>query len=183
MPAHRNGPKAKWSFFPAFLAASRYMPYIPPKTMPKNIASSVFCQPRNSPAAAISLMSPPPNAPSMTRQSRNIGTLTQSAPMTCGSQSAGESSTLTAPKTASARFSRSGMVCVSASMSETLSKIPADRQRQQRGPAHAEQPARQGVGSAVPPSAAQRQHAAQKFHQQIPRRNVRTAVAAPPAQE
>ena len=23
MPAHRNGPKAKWSFFPAFLAASR----------------------------------------------------------------------------------------------------------------------------------------------------------------
>ena len=124
MPAHRNGPKAKWSFFPAFLAASRYMPYIPPKTMPKNIASSVFCQPRNSPAAAISLMSPPPNAPSMTRQSRNIGTLTQSAPMTCGSQSAGESSTLTAPQTASARFSRSGMVCVSASMSETLSKIP-----------------------------------------------------------
>ena len=60
---------------------------------------------------------------------------------------------------------------------------PADRQRQQRGPAHAEQPARQGVGSAVPPSAAQRQHAAQKLHQQVPRRNVRTAVAAPPAQE
>ena len=48
---------------------------------------------------------------------------------------------------------------------------------------NAEQPARQGVGGAVPPSAAQRQHAAQKLHQQVPRRNVRTAVAAPPAQE
>ena len=60
--------------------------------MPKNIANRVCCQPKNSPAAAINLMSPPPNAPGIARQSSSIGTLMHTMPMSAPAHRAGESS-------------------------------------------------------------------------------------------
>lgn len=59
----------------------------------------------------------------------------------------------------------------------------AERQGQKPLPPHAEQPLAQRVGRAEPPTAAQRQHAAQQLHQQVAHRDGRPAVAAPPAQE
>lgn len=59
----------------------------------------------------------------------------------------------------------------------------ADRQRGERRPAHAEQPLRQAERGAEAPGAAQRQHAAQHLDQKIPHRDARAAVAAPPAQK
>ena len=80
MPPHRKGPSAKASFRPAFLLASRYPLYIPAASRPRAAASRFFLHPRKNPAAAISLMSPPPKPPGTRRSAKIIGRLTLTSP-------------------------------------------------------------------------------------------------------
>lgn len=109
----------------------------------------------------------------MARQSKSIGTLTQNAPIRWGSHPAGESSVPKTPQTANARLSRSGISCVSASISAMLSKMPqtasavSAAQLMPNSPCVrlSEVPKRRG--------AAQRQHAAQHLDQKIPHRDAR----------
>ena len=102
--------------------------------MPKNIANRVCCQPKNSPAAAINLMSPPPNAPGIARQSSSIGTLMHTMPMSAPANRAGESSRLSTASTATAALSRLGISWVSASISAMLSSTPQSARA--RSPCH-----------------------------------------------
>ena len=80
IPRQRNGPKANVSFLSAFPVNSRPAAQIPPKKNPRKVEIKVIFHPKNNPQAAISLMSPPPKAPGITKVMSNRGRLTQSAP-------------------------------------------------------------------------------------------------------
>lgn len=83
-PAHRYGPKANTLCFPLTFILITCM--TAPNIQPRKNASITFLYPRNSHAAAISFISPPPNAstPLTARpiiRSKNIKPLIQKKPI------------------------------------------------------------------------------------------------------
>ena len=159
MPAQRNGPKAKWSFLSAFWRpAGTYRTRRRPgcrKTSPAGYFASPK-QPGGCHQFDIAAAERTVNGKAEQKHRHADADCTDDMPPPPG----GESAVPATPQIASAKFSRSGMVCVSASMSAMLKKNAADRQRQQRRPAHAEQSVGQTKGRAVlpgtPPAPARR---------------------------
>lgn len=96
----------------------------PPSSSAMKNASNVSCQPSKKPHAAISLMSPPPNAPFTTRVIMSNGMLIMKKPITRSSSVAcGKNQIAATAKTAIAITSEFGIFDVCKSITEIASRV------------------------------------------------------------